>query len=73
MHAIADHVVDTYLEVTELMEADIDAIEERRFSPLTQDRHRTDLPAQARGRRIAPGGIAADGRAGSASTPTTTT
>ncbi len=33
MHAIADHVVDSYLDVTRLMEFDIDAIEEDTFSP----------------------------------------
>jgi magnesium transporter len=33
MHAIADNVVDHYLEVTHLMETDIDAIEEMAFSP----------------------------------------
>jgi magnesium transporter len=33
MHAIADHVVDSYLEVTQLMESDIDAIEEETFNP----------------------------------------
>ncbi|WP_025735342.1 magnesium/cobalt transporter CorA [Mycobacterium genavense] len=33
MHAIADHVVDHYLEVTRLMEADIDSIEEVAFAP----------------------------------------
>jgi len=33
MHAIADYVVDHYLGVTHLMEADIDAIEEVAFSP----------------------------------------
>ena len=33
MHAIADHVVDSYLEVTQLMECDVDAIEEEIFSP----------------------------------------
>jgi magnesium transporter len=32
MHAIADHVVDSYGEVTQLMECDIDAIEEDAFS-----------------------------------------
>src|ERR1700684_3112986 len=32
MHAIADAVVDHYLEVTELMEGDIDAIEEEAFA-----------------------------------------
>lgn len=36
MHAIADHVVDTYLDVTELIERDIDAMEEDIFSPLAQ-------------------------------------
>ncbi|HTY28485.1 MAG TPA: magnesium and cobalt transport protein CorA, partial [Mycobacterium sp.] len=36
MHAIADHVVDTYREVSELMEGDIDAIESETFSPLTK-------------------------------------
>ncbi|MCX6468547.1 MAG: magnesium and cobalt transport protein CorA [Corynebacteriales bacterium] len=33
MHAIADHVVDTYLEVTAAVEHDVDAIEEAIFSP----------------------------------------
>jgi magnesium transporter len=33
MHAIADHVVDTYRWVTELMESDIDLIESETFSP----------------------------------------
>jgi magnesium transporter len=33
MYAIADHVVDTYLDVTELIETDIDAMEEDIFSP----------------------------------------
>ncbi|BBZ08628.1 magnesium transport protein CorA [Mycolicibacterium doricum] len=33
MHAIADHVVDTYLEVTDLVANDIDALEENVFSP----------------------------------------
>jgi len=33
MHAIADHVVDSYLDVTSLMECDIDTIEEEAFSP----------------------------------------
>jgi magnesium transporter len=36
MHAIADHVVDGYLDVTDLVETDIDAMEEDIFSP---DRH----------------------------------
>lgn len=35
MHAIADHVVDSYLDVTELIETDIDTMEENIFSPLT--------------------------------------
>ena len=35
MHAIADHVVDSYLDVTDLVETDIDATEEDIFSPLT--------------------------------------
>ena len=35
MHAIADHVVDHYLEVTEQVEVDIDAMEEDIFSPRT--------------------------------------
>ena len=39
MHAIADYVVDNYLEVTLLMENDIDAIEEVAFSP----DHRTEI------------------------------
>ena len=39
MHAIADHVVDSYLDVTRLMECDIDAIEEETFSPV----HKTDI------------------------------
>ncbi|GLE50492.1 magnesium/cobalt transporter CorA [Mycobacterium montefiorense] len=33
MHAIADYVVDHYLEVTRLMEGDIDSIEEVAFAP----------------------------------------
>ncbi|MGE2836350.1 magnesium/cobalt transporter CorA [Mycobacterium sp. SMC-4] len=33
MHAIADSVVDRYVEVTELIEGDIDAMEENIFSP----------------------------------------
>ena len=36
MHAIADHVVDGYLDVTDLIETDIDAMEEDVFSPLRQ-------------------------------------
>lgn len=39
MHAIADHVVGTYLHVTDLIETDIDAMEEEAFSP----RSRTDI------------------------------
>jgi magnesium transporter len=33
MHAVADHVVDSYRWVTTAMEADVDAIEENTFSP----------------------------------------
>ena len=33
MHAVADHVVDSYRWVAEAMESDIDAIEEETFSP----------------------------------------
>ncbi len=33
MHAVADHVVDTYRWVTHAMESDVDAIEENTFSP----------------------------------------
>lgn len=33
MHAISDHVVDAYLDVTDLIENDIDAMEENVFSP----------------------------------------
>jgi magnesium transporter len=36
MHAIADHVVDSYLEVTDLVETDIDAMEENVFSPTSE-------------------------------------
>jgi magnesium transporter len=39
MHAIADYVVDHYLEVTHLMATDIDAIEEVAFAP----GHRTEI------------------------------
>ena len=35
MHSIADHVVDHYLEVTDQVEVDIDAMEEDIFSPRT--------------------------------------
>lgn len=33
MHAIADHVVDHYLEVTDMLEVDVDAMEVEIFSP----------------------------------------
>lgn len=33
MHAVADHVVDSYRWVTAAMEADVDALEENTFSP----------------------------------------
>jgi magnesium transporter len=36
MHAIADHVVDSYLDITDLIETDIDAMEEDIFSPSAQ-------------------------------------
>jgi magnesium transporter len=36
LHAIADHVVDSYLDITDLVETDIDAIEENVFSPRQQ-------------------------------------
>ncbi|GJF15656.1 magnesium transport protein CorA [Mycolicibacterium cyprinidarum] len=36
MHAIADSVVDTYLDVTELIETDVDTMEEDIFSPLSK-------------------------------------
>jgi magnesium transporter len=36
MHAIADHVVDSYRAVTAAMEADVDAIEETTFSPTSK-------------------------------------
>ena len=36
MHAIADHVVDTYRWVTAAMETDVDAIEETTFSPTSK-------------------------------------
>ena len=36
LHAIADHVVDHYLEVTDLVEFDIDAMEENVFSPTSE-------------------------------------
>ena len=39
MHAVADYVVDRYVEVTNLMEGDIDAVEEVAFAPGT----RTDV------------------------------
>jgi magnesium transporter len=32
MHAIADHVVDNYLDVTQLIETDIDTMEEEIFA-----------------------------------------
>ncbi|GAB2929275.1 magnesium/cobalt transporter CorA [Rhodococcus aerolatus] len=35
LHAIADHVVDRYLEVVDAVEGDIDALEENIFSPRT--------------------------------------
>jgi magnesium transporter len=36
MHAITDHIVDTYRWVTGAMEADVDAIEENTFSPTSK-------------------------------------
>lgn len=36
MHAIADHVVDSYLDVTQLVEKDIDAVEATVFAPGAQ-------------------------------------
>lgn len=33
LHAIADHVVDNYLDITDLVEHDIDSMEENVFSP----------------------------------------
>src|ERR1700694_4278993 len=36
VHAIADHVVDSYLDVTDRVETDIDTMEEDIFSPLTE-------------------------------------
>ncbi len=36
MHAVADHVVDSYSRVTAAMEADVDAVEESTFSPTTK-------------------------------------
>ena len=33
MHAVADHVVDTYVDVTTAVEFDVDALEENVFSP----------------------------------------
>lgn len=33
LHAIADHVVDSYLDVTQSIEADVDSMEEAVFSP----------------------------------------
>src|SRR5690606_39239779 len=36
MHAIADSIVDSYLDVTELIETDIDSMEEDIFSPLSE-------------------------------------
>ena len=36
LHAIADHVVDHYLEVTDLVETDVDAMEQNVFSPTSE-------------------------------------
>ncbi len=46
MHAIADRVVDSYMEVSDLVETDIEAMEQNVFSPPVQHRHRTHLHAQ---------------------------
>jgi magnesium transporter len=35
VHAIADHVVDSYLDVTDLIKTDIDSMEQNTFSPRT--------------------------------------
>lgn len=36
LHALADHVVDAYLEVADAVEDDVDTLEEQIFSPRTQ-------------------------------------
>ena len=53
LHAIADHVVDQYLAVTESVEKDVDLMEEEVFSPRTRVSDRADLPAQEGDRRAA--------------------
>ena len=60
MHAIADHVVDSYLDVTISIETDIDAMEEDIFSPMMQHQHRVHLSAQAGSRRTTPCGQPTD-------------
>ena len=64
MHAIADHVVDHYVDVTKLIEMRYRRHGGGRRSRRPRDRHRTHLSAQARGRRTEAGGRPALGRAG---------
>ena len=62
LHAIADHVVDNYLEVTEAIEDDIDEMEAEVFTPRSHDGRRADLRDEARGAGAAPGRGAARAR-----------
>ena len=48
MHAIADHVVDHYLDVTDMIEVDIDAMEAEVFSPRTTPTSRASTCSSAR-------------------------
>ena len=57
LHAIADHVVDNYLEVTQAIEEDIDEHGGRGVLPAQRASRRTDLPAQARDRASSGGPV----------------
>ena len=54
LHAVADHIVDAYLEVSQAVEGDIDTMEAEVFAPLQRGRGRADLPDEARGPRAPP-------------------
>ena len=62
LHAIADHIVDQYVAVTDAIEKDMDEIEAEVFEPQVGDGLRADLRHEARGAGAAPFGGAA-GRA----------
>ena len=66
LHAIADHIVDQYVAVTDAIEKDMDEIEAEVFEPRLGHGLRADLRHEARGAGAAPLGGAAGGAAAQA-------